>query len=96
MNDVIVPQAFIDAIADRVVEKLMEQLPGHPEQLPDNTTFTPQEAAEYLGVEKEFVYRRTRSGEIPSFKLGSRTLIHKKELDEWISRGGSRRKGGTK
>ncbi|MCU7380822.1 helix-turn-helix domain-containing protein [Clostridiales Family XIII bacterium ASD5510] len=97
MSELIVPQAmfdaFIDAIADRVADKLAERhAQMQPEPLPDNTTFTVEEAAEHIGVSKETIYKLVRSGEVPAFKVGrsgGKWHIYKRELDKWIADGGS-------
>ena len=82
--------AFIEAIAERVADKMEERsVKTQPEPLPDNTTFTPEEAAEYLRCSVATIYRRTNSGEIPCFYNGQRKFIHKRELDKWTEKGGS-------
>lgn len=45
---------------------------------------TVSEAADRLGLGIQTIYRKTYSGEIPSFKVGSRRLIPVEQLDRWI------------
>ena len=43
------------------------------------------EAAEYLGLKKNTIYRYVHIRKIPFYKIGSRTQFDISELDEWIS-----------
>ncbi|NIK11159.1 helix-turn-helix domain-containing protein [Alkalibacillus almallahensis] len=45
---------------------------------------TAQQTAEYLGLNRETVYRMARRKEIPHFKLGNRILFSKSSIEEWI------------
>ena len=44
---------------------------------------TTKEAAEYLGVSVDTIYRMARKGEIPHFKIRSLYRFQKEFLDEW-------------
>jgi excisionase family DNA binding protein len=49
---------------------------------------TVQDLAEYLHCHYSSVYRLTRQGIIPSFKLGGGWRFLKSEIDQWIAKGG--------
>lgn len=44
---------------------------------------TTKEAAEYLGVSVDTVYRMARAGELPCYKIRSMYRFQKEFLDEW-------------
>jgi excisionase family DNA binding protein len=44
------------------------------------------EAARVAGVSKSFLYPRVMSGEVPSYKCGSRRLVPVEGLRRWIER----------
>ncbi len=85
-------ETLLDTFADLMADKLAERMkPPEPEPLPDNATFTVEEAAEYLGVSKASIYRWGRQGQFPTTHLGARVVIYKKDLDEWQEAGGTQR-----
>lgn len=47
--------------------------------------FTLPEAADFLNVSKEFVYKLYREREIPFARLGKRILFMKQDLLKWMS-----------
>ena len=46
-------------------------------------TYSPQEAAELLGVTRQTIWKLARHGEIPYRRLGRLLLIDRKEFDLW-------------
>lgn len=46
--------------------------------------FNPEEAAEWLGVHSQTVYRLLRSGELPGKKIGQQWRIHKGALEAYL------------
>ena len=52
----------------------------------DKLALSVTEVAELLGVSRPTVYTLIHRSDFPSFKLGSRTLISKAGLDEWINK----------
>lgn len=42
------------------------------------------EAAEQLGISRPTMYQLTRQAGFPVFKVGSRTLISRSGLEEWV------------
>ena len=59
------------------------------------------QAARYLGVSSDTMYKYLSSGKLPAFKLGNRWRLKKSTLDRWmekqskphVSRGASKRAG---
>jgi len=47
---------------------------------------TPKEAAKYLGLHLITVYRLTKKGELPGFKIGGQWRFKKDFLDSWIEK----------
>ena len=48
-------------------------------------TYSIKEATEVLGIGKTKMYELANSGEIPVIKIGSRTLISKKVIDNLVN-----------
>lgn len=72
--------AFIEAIAERVVEKLGAREPASGE-----VWLTVQQAAEHIQRDYHKVYRLVREEEIPSYRPSERCIrIAKSELDRWM------------
>lgn len=44
------------------------------------------EAASALGVSRTVLYQLIHRPDFPSFKVGSRTIIPRKDLEEWASK----------
>ncbi len=55
---------------------------GHHHRSPELLSI--KEVCEELGMGKSWVYRRLRSGEIPSIKLGGAVKVKRTDLDEFI------------
>lgn len=43
------------------------------------------QAAEFLGLSKSYLYRLSGAGEIPCAKIGTRTLFRRAALLEWVA-----------
>lgn len=67
-------------LALKVAEKL-KRLFGHQAQDGDGI-FTVESLAEYLGVDKSWVYHNIR--QIPHFKIGRFPRFRKREVDKWL------------
>lgn len=52
---------------------------------PADDLLTPAEVAKRLGVGIKFVQRRTKTGEIPSYKIGRAVRISAADLDAWMA-----------
>jgi len=46
---------------------------------------TPREAAEYLGIHVQTIYRLLKNGEIPGRKVGGVWRFKKDVIDRWIA-----------
>lgn len=45
-----------------------------------------RQAADYLGISADSLYRYAATGFIPAFRLGNRWRFRKSRLDEWMDR----------
>lgn len=81
-----ITQVFLDEIRKIIAEELDKRQRGQPEPLPDNTTFTVEEAAEYLGVSRSFIYENRKKGNLPAMKIGNKILISKRNLDRMMEK----------
>lgn len=50
----------------------------------EKEVFDPEEAAEWLEVHPQTVYRLLRSGELPGRKIGQQWRIHKGTLEDYV------------
>lgn len=50
------------------------------------STMNVAEAATYLGVSKDTIYKLCRENRIAHFRLGVRILFKKDKLDEWVDK----------
>lgn len=48
-------------------------------------TVSVTEAAALLGVSRPTVYKLIHRGDFPVVRVGSRTLIHRRKLEEWAA-----------
>ena len=55
---------------------------NQPEPVPERLGL--QEAAEYLGVSKSYIYKLTHTLSIPYYKFSKRLIFYMKELEDWI------------
>ena len=51
----------------------------------DKIALSVAEAAELLGVSPPTVYKLIRRADFPAFKVGTRTLISRSKLEEWVA-----------
>jgi excisionase family DNA binding protein len=69
-------------------EALEGEAPGRPPAREEGGQQTEllsvPEVCQQLGMGKSWVYRRIRSGEIPSVKLGRAVKVERKELQEYL------------
>lgn len=72
-----VPAAWLQ----RIEEKL-DALIGEPQEF--GQTLDVKEAAAFLQIDINTVYRWTRSGKLPHVKVGRRYYYYKSELDDWM------------
>lgn len=51
----------------------------------ERLAYTVAEAAEALGVNRQFLYRQVRAGAVPSIRLGQRILVPRMELERVLA-----------
>lgn len=51
----------------------------------ERLAYTVAEAAEALGVNRQFLYRQLRAGAVPSVRLGQRILVPRLELERVLA-----------
>jgi excisionase family DNA binding protein len=76
------PDVVLDAIADRVVERLQGILEPN-KGIVDEVLDVPG-VAQYLGVTEQFIYDRTALKELPYFKAGRYLRFKRSAIDRWI------------
>ncbi|MBI3933835.1 MAG: helix-turn-helix domain-containing protein [Acidobacteria bacterium] len=52
-----------------------------------------EQAAQYLGVSPDTLYKYLSEGRVPAFKLGNRWRMKKTTLDRWMERQSQTREG---
>jgi excisionase family DNA binding protein len=57
-------------------------MPDEPK--PERLTYSVAEAAKLLGMSTAVAYERTRTGELPSIRIGSRILIPRRRLEKLL------------
>lgn len=50
----------------------------------EKLTFSVVEAAELLGISKSYAYQMVKEQKIPVLTIGSRKLIPKQQLEQWL------------
>lgn len=60
-------------------------MPPPHDQSPPRLAVSPAEAARMAGIGRTRLYESLSSGDLPSFKIGSRRLIRIRDLDAWLS-----------
>jgi excisionase family DNA binding protein len=78
---VLLPDALVDAVAERVVAMLDERQPSR--------WLNAVQAAEHLGCSKHRIYTLVSTRRIPHEHEGGRLLFDRAELDAWVRAGGA-------
>lgn len=60
--------------------------PGPPPPRREPLLLTARQAGEYLGLSKDYMYRKASEGLVPHRRIGNRTRFIRTELDEWVRR----------
>ena len=82
--ELILPQELVEAIANKVIEKLTPMLDGN-EKHHEESIFTPESLSKFLCVEVSWVYRQVSDKTIPYFKNGKYVRFKKSSIDKWIA-----------
>lgn len=78
---VLVPVSWLNDI-ERKLDQLLEAKQSDPED--PGPTMTATEAAVYLRMDRNTLYRWTREGKVPHIKVGNKLFFYKEELDAWM------------
>jgi len=46
--------------------------------------FSPEEMAEWIGIGRTLAYRLLSSRQIPSYKIGRRRIVSRKDVEAWL------------
>lgn len=79
-----IPEELIESIAVKVLEQLKPHMTANSKQ-EDSIIFNVKGLAEYLKVEENWIYQRTRHHEIPFIKKGKYCLFRKTAIDAWLN-----------
>ncbi len=71
-----------DAVSQKVLERLRPLLANKDKGQHGDKIFMVETLAEYLDVEKDWVYSHIK--EIPHFKVGRFPRFRKKDVDRWL------------
>ncbi|RAN91503.1 excisionase [Bacillus sp. SRB_28] len=52
----------------------------------ERSTLTAKEAATYLGISLDLVYKESIYGSLPCVRIGRRKLFRKETLDRWMTK----------
>ncbi|WP_144518116.1 excisionase family DNA-binding protein [Bacillus thuringiensis] len=52
----------------------------------ERSTLTAREAAKYLGVSLDLVYKESIYGSLPCIRIGRRKIFRKESLDRWMAK----------
>lgn len=72
----------IEIIVQRVLQALKPLLNVKASE--EDEIFTPESLAEYLKVDRSWVYKKVHTKEIPFFKNGKYVRFKKSAIDKWI------------
>lgn len=73
----------IEAIADKVLEKIKPLLTGQDKE--EDTLFDVKGLCSYLHVSEKWVYERTHLKEIPHLKINGLLRFRKSAIDRWLN-----------
>ena len=85
-------ELVIQRLDQRSREPAPENLDNCTSQQPQpgtRITLSVSEAAELVGISKPTMYALIKSGEIPSVHAGTKILIHRQAVIDWLSKGES-------
>lgn len=78
---------FLNMLADLLAEKYFERMDERIKKIPElRRLITAKEAAQYLSLSTETVYRMASQKKLPYLKIGDRVLFDLKALDHWIEK----------
>ena len=77
-----IPDELLDRIADRIIERLKPVLRANAKE---DAIMDVQALTEYLHIDKNWIYQRTRKHQIPYIKKGRYCLFRKSLIDTWLN-----------
>jgi excisionase family DNA binding protein len=85
---------FLDMLADLVADKYFERVDERVKKIPElKRLISAKEAAQYMSLSPDTLYRMASQKKLPYLKIGDRVLFDVKALDHWIDRHTVRGKG---
>jgi predicted DNA-binding transcriptional regulator AlpA len=72
----------IEAIADKVLEKLKPLIMGNDRCDSGDRVFTVKQLSEYIGLSKQWIYNNKKN--IPHLYRRRKPLFRKSEIDRWL------------
>lgn len=75
----------LDGFAELVAAKVAERSTTPAVSTIERVGYSPAEAAAYLGIGETTVRDHIRQGSLAAVKLGSRTVIHRDELERFLA-----------
>lgn len=76
-------ETIIEPITQRVIEVLKPLISNSKQE--DDVVFDVAKLAEYLNVNRSWVYKKIQFKEIPYLKVGKYSRFRKKDIDKWLS-----------
>jgi len=77
-------QNDIENIVQTILERIKPLLSDRGKQTEDEPLFDVKGLADYLGVDKSWVYKKVSLKEIPHIKLGKYPRFKKSQIDKWL------------
>lgn len=84
MCELNIPAELVQQIADKVIEKLLPVIVAKDKR-GDDFILDVKGLAEYIKVDENWIYQRTRKHEIPFIKKGKYCLFRKSTIDAWLN-----------
>lgn len=72
----------IEAIAEKVIEKLKPLIISNSRHDTEDRVFTVEQLSEYIGLSKQWIYNNKKN--IPHFDRKRKPLFRKSEIDRWL------------
>ena len=76
----ILAHRIAEDVAAKVIDRLQRQMSGTEKIL-----FSMAEAAQSMGLSRSTVKNMVREREIPCVRCGTRVLIHRNDIEAWVS-----------
>lgn len=81
--ELILPTELVDAIADKVIEKLKPLILNNGKREED-IIFDVRGLAEFLNVSSKWIYKRVQLNEIPYLKVKGLLRFKKRNIEKWL------------